>query len=51
MGQPRFMSECQELRLVDEVGSGQFRAAGEIAGWIESERGVRFKENSKYSTI
>ena len=33
----------QESRLVEEVGSGRFRTAGEIAPWVESEYGVRFK--------
>ena len=51
MGQPRFLSESQESRLVDEVGSGRFRTAGEIADWIESEYGVRFKGNSIYSVL
>ena len=51
VGQPRFLSEAQERGLVDEVGSGRFRTAGEIADWIESEYGVRFKGNSVYSVL
>ena len=51
LGQPRFLSEEQERRLVDEIRSGRFRTAGEIADWIESEYGVRFKGNSIYSVL
>ena len=39
VGQPRFLSDEQEIRLVEEVGGGRFRTAGEIADWIESEYG------------
>ena len=51
VGQPRFLSESQERRLVGEIGSGRFRTAGEIADWVESEYGVRFKGNSIYSVL
>ena len=51
VGQPRFLSDEQESRLVEEVGSGRFRTAGEIADWIESEYGVRFRGNSIYSVL
>ena len=51
VGQPRYLSDEQESRLVDEVGSGRFRTAGEIAEWVESEYGVRFKGNSIYSVL
>ena len=51
VGQPRFLSEARESGLVDEVGSGRFRTAGEIADWIESEYGVRYKGNSVYSVL
>ena len=51
VGQPRFLSESQERRLVVEVGSGRFRTAGEIADWVESEYGVRFRGNSIYSVL
>ena len=51
VGQPRFMSDKQESRLVEEVGSGRFRTAGEISDWVESEYGVRFKGNSIYSVV
>ena len=51
VGQPRFLSDDQESGLVSEVGSGRFRTAGEIADWIESEYGVRFKGNSIYSVL
>ena len=46
VGQPRFLSDDQESRLFEEVGSGRFRTAGKIADWVESEYGVRFKGNS-----
>ncbi len=51
VGQPRFLSDEQESRLVEEVGSGRFRTAGEISDWVESEYGVRFKGNSMYSVL
>ena len=51
VGQPRFLSDEQESGLVEEVGSGRFRTAGEIADWVESEYGVRFKGNSIYSVL
>lgn len=51
VGQPRFLSEAQEGTLVEEVGSGRFRTAGEIVDWVESEYGVRFKGNSIYSVL
>ena len=43
VGQPRYLSEAQEGTLVEEVGSGRFRTAGEIVDWVEAEYGVRFK--------
>ena len=51
VGQRRFLSDDQERELVREVGSGRFRTAGEIADWVESEWGVRFKGNSIYSVL
>ncbi len=51
VGQPRFLSEDQESKLVEEVGSGRFKTAGEIADWVESEYGERFKGNSIYSLL
>ena len=51
VGQPGFLSDEQESRLVEEVGSGRFRTAGEIADWVESEYGVRFRGNSIYSVL
>ena len=39
VGQPRFLSEEQESKLVEEVGSGRFKTAGEIADWVELEYG------------
>ena len=51
VGQPRFLSDDQESELVAEVGTGRFRTAGEIADWVESEYGVRFKGNSIYSVL
>lgn len=51
VGRPRFLSDDQESKLVEEVGSGRFRTAGEIADWVESEYGVRFKGNSIYSVL
>ena len=51
VGQPRFLSDEQESRLVSEVGSGRFRTAIEIADWVESEYGVRFRGNSIYSVL
>ena len=51
VGQPKFLSDDQESALVEEVGSGRFRTAGEIADWVESEYGVRFKGNSIYSVL
>ena len=51
VGQPRFLSDERESKLVEEVGSGRFRTAGEIADWVESEYGVRFKGNSIYSVL
>lgn len=51
VGQSRYLSEVQEGTLVEEVGSGQFRPAGEIVAWVESEYGVRFKGNSSYSVL
>ena len=50
-GQPRFLSDEQESRLVSEVGSGRFRTVGEIADWVETEYGVRFRDNSIYSVL
>ena len=49
VGQPRFLSESQERRLVGEIGSGRFRTAGEIADWVESEYGVRFTRGTAYT--
>ena len=37
--------------LVEAVGSGRFRTAGEIVDWVESAYGVRFKGNSIYSVL
>ena len=51
VGQPRFLSDDQEIGLVEEVGTGRFRTAGEIADWVESEYGVRFRGNSIYSVL
>ena len=51
VGQLRYLNEEQERTLVEEVGSGRFRTAGEIADWVESEYGVRFKGNSIYSVL
>ncbi len=51
MGQPRFLSEEQESRLVEEVGRGRFMTAGEIAEWVECEYGVRYRGNSIYSVL
>ena len=51
VGQPGFLSEDQERGLVEEVGSGRFRTAGEIADWVECEYGVRFRGNSIYSVL
>ena len=51
VGQPRFLSDEQESGLVAEVGTGRFRTAGEIADWVESEYGVRFKGNSIYGVL
>ena len=51
VGQPRYLNPDQEDRLVEEVRSGRFRTAGEIADWVESEYGVRFKRNSIYSVL
>ena len=51
VGQPRFLSEAQEGTLVEAVGSGRFRTAGEIVDWVESEYGLRFKGNSSYSVL
>ncbi len=51
VGQPLFLSEDQESKLVEEVGGGRFRTAGEIADWIESEYGVHYKGNSIYSLL
>ena len=51
VGQPRFLSEAQEGLLVEAVGSGRFRTAGEIVDWVESAYGVRFKGNSIYSVL
>ena len=50
-GQPRYLNPDQEERLVEEVASGRFRTAGEIADWVESEYGVSFKGNSIYSVL
>ena len=51
VGQPRFLSEEQESRLVEEVGTGRFRTAGEIVAWVETEYGVSFRGNSIYSVL
>ena len=51
VGQPRFLSDEQESGLVEEVGSGRFRTAGEVADWVETEYGVRFKGNSIYNVL
>ncbi len=51
VGQPRFLSEDQKSKLVEEVGSGRFKTAGEIADWIESEYGVHYKGNSIYGLL
>lgn len=51
VGQRRYLSAEQEGTLVEEVGSGRFRTAGEIVDWVESEYGVRFKGNSIYSVL
>ena len=51
VGQPRFLSAEQERELVEEVGSGRFRTAGEIREWIESEYGVSFRPGSVYSLL
>ena len=39
VGQPRYLNSDQEERLVEEVRSGRFRTAGEIADWVQSEYG------------
>ena len=36
VGQPRYLNSDQEERLVEEVRSGRFRTAGEIADWVQS---------------
>ncbi len=51
VGQPRYLNSEQERKLVEEVGGGRFRTAGEIADWIESEYGVHYKGNSIYSLL
>ena len=50
-GQPRFLSAAQEGTLVEAVGSGRFRTAGEIGAWVESADGVRFKGNRSYRVL
>ena len=51
VGQPRYLNSEQERKLKEEVDGGRFRTAGEIADWVESEYGVRFKGNSIYSLL
>ena len=51
VGQPRYLNSEQERKLVEEVGGGRFRTAGEIADWIESEYGVHYKGNSIYGLL
>ena len=46
MGQPRYLNSDQEENLVEEVASGRFRTPREIADWVESMYGVKFKGNS-----
>ena len=36
---------------MEEVASGCFRTPGEIADWVESKYGVKFKGNSIYSVL
>ena len=51
LGQPRFLSECQERELTDEVASGRFRTGGGIREWTESEYGVSYTPGSAYSLL
>ena len=45
------LNSDQEENLVEDVASGRFRTPGEIADWVESKYGVKFKGNSKYSVL
>ena len=51
VGQARYLNSDQEERLVEEVRSGRFRTAGEIADWVQSEYGVRFRGNRIYGVL
>ena len=51
VGQPSYLNSDQEENLVEEVASGRFRTAGEIADWVESMYGVKFKGNSICSVL
>ena len=51
VGQPSYLNSDQEENLVEEVASGRFRTPGEIADWVESMYGVKFKGNSIYSVL
>ena len=45
------LNSDQEENLVEDVASGRFRTPGEIADWVESKYGVKFKGNSIYSVL
>ena len=50
-GQAPFLSQQQELSLVEEVRSGRLATAGEIRKWIESSYGVSYKVGSVYTLL